>query len=95
MLYEVITQVGIGEDQLFTGQAAQPGGFQPDVLHAAQVLVDDQEIAHRERFVQRDTQRREQVPEDVLYRQRHGDTTDTEPRHQCGDIDTEVVQNLV
>ena len=46
--------------------AAYTGGLKADVLHCAQIIVHDDEVAHHERLVEHNGKRGKQVPDDVL-----------------------------
>ena len=86
-------QVGIGEDQLLSRDAADAGGLDPDVLDRSGHVADDHEVSWDERLVEHDRERREQIAEDVLNGEGNRESTDAEARNQRGDIDPEVVED--
>ncbi len=72
--YAALQDVRIGQHDLLTGLAAQPGRLDADVLDLAREGIDGQGIADDERLVERDRQRGEQIPEHVLQGKSHCDT---------------------
>lgn len=85
-------QVGIGDNQFFTRNAGQPGGFQADVFYGTVQIVDNDCVADFERFVYRDGKRGEQITKDVLDCQRDGDTANTQTGDQCRYVDAEIAE---
>jgi hypothetical protein len=85
-------QVRVRHDDLFTADTAQACALYTDVFHRAAEVVDLQSVADHERPIERDRQRREQVAENVLSRERHRDTADAQTGQQWFDLDTEIVQ---
>ncbi len=86
-------EVVVGEDQLLAAEAADAGGLQAHVLDGAQEVPHDDEVADHEGLVQRDGERGEEVGQDVLQGQGHGDAADAQAGHQGGDVHArDVVQ---
>lgn len=65
-------QITIGHHHLLARQAADACGLHADMLDRAGNVADDDEVADHEGLVEGDRQRREQIAEDVPYRQRGG-----------------------
>ncbi len=86
-------QIGIAEDELLARQTPDTCRFEPDTLHRAHQVVHDDEVAGHEGLVQHDRERREQIGEDVLDRERHGDSAHAQTRDQRRDLDAEVAQH--
>src|SRR3546814_4676229 len=58
----------------------------------AQATIDDDEVTDHEWFVDHDRQRREQIAQNVLHGQGHGDTADAQSGHHRRDIDAKIVE---
>ena len=65
-----LEQIAVADDDLLAGDAADARRLEPDVLDRAGDLIDADRVADVERLVEHDRQRREQVAEDVLHRER-------------------------
>ena len=63
------------------------------MLYGAGNGVRDHEIPHLERLVEQDDEEVEQVAQDGLGRQGHGDAADAEAGEHGGDVDAQVVEH--
>ena len=87
-----LEQIVVRHDDLLAAETADAGRLEPDMLHGAEHVVDDDEVADDKWFVEHDRERREQITENVLYRQRDRDAADAQPRDERGDVDAEGAQ---
>src|SRR5690606_35105297 len=88
-----LEQVGDGEDELLSGEAAESGGLGTQVDAGTGEVADDDEVAQDERLVEDDREGGEEIAEDVLESERDGDPPDAEAGDQCGHVDPEVLED--
>src|SRR4051794_18461813 len=60
-----LEQLAIGDDDLLTAHATQPGRLQTDALDRALRLIDGDGVTDVERLVENDRKRREEIAENV------------------------------
>ena len=60
-------QVGVGHDDLLATHAADARTLDSDMLNLNRAVVDDQVVAYRERLVERDRQRGEEVSPRIVW----------------------------
>src|SRR5690606_26736331 len=89
----LLEQLGVGANDLFSTQAANACGLEPNVLNAPGNVAHYNEVAWLERFVQTDGRGSEQVAKNHLGSQRHRDAANAQARDKGRDIDAEVIQN--
>ncbi len=85
-------QVGVRNDDLFTGLAAQPGGLHSNIFYGSRNIPDHDDVTDDEGPVQHDGKGAEQVPEHALSRQPECNAANTQARDQGGDIDAHIVE---
>ncbi len=71
-------QVCVGNNNLLAAQAPHAGGLDADLLDGAQCVTGDNKISDRERLVEHNSDRVEDVGENALQRKSDGDTADTQ-----------------
>jgi len=86
-------KIVVGKNELLAAQAANARGLESDVLDRSGKRIHHDIVADNERFVQHDGQRRQQIAQNILHGQRHGDAADAQPRHEPRDVDAQIVQN--
>ena len=90
--HAALQDVRVGEDHLLAGRAADARALHADVLDRAVDIAELQRIADRERLVERDGHRGEQIAQHGLHGEGHRDAADAEAREQRLDLDAQVVE---
>ena len=90
--HAALQDIGVRQNDLLAGLAAQARGLDADVFDLADEGVDHQAVADHEGLVERDRQRGEQIAEHVLQSQRDRHAADAQAGEQRGDVDAEVVE---
>ena len=87
-----VEQVAVTDHQLLAAEAAQMRRLDADALDAPPHVSHRHEVADRERAVEHDRERGEQVAEDALRRKRDRDPADAQRGDQRRDLHPEIVE---
>ena len=89
----LVEQIGVGNDDFFTGSCSQPSAFQANFLDCSDGIVIGDCLSPTERLVENNRKRRKKVGKNALSGKTDGDAAHPETRNQAGDIDTQIIKN--